>query len=72
MSLEHAKNLPLWTHRLTSSAKTVIIYDRGMAFNPLHMIRQIYVWDEEVKRYVERLIKRLIKVGARASYPARR
>jgi hypothetical protein len=36
------------------------------------MIRQINVWDEEVKRSMERLIKRLIKVGARVSYPARR
>ena len=43
-----------------------------LAYNLLHMIRQFYVWGEEVKRSVEWLIKRLIKVGARVSYHARR
>jgi hypothetical protein len=36
-----------------------------LAYNLLHMIRQFYVWGEKVKRSVEWLIKRLIKVGAR-------
>jgi hypothetical protein len=36
------------------------------------MIRQFYVWGEEVKRSIGLLIKRLIKVGARVSYQARR
>ncbi|MGO9177318.1 MAG: transposase [Desulfobaccales bacterium] len=43
-----------------------------VAYNLLHMIRQFYVWGEEVKRSMEWLIKRLIKVGARVSYHARR
>src|SRR5208337_1973747 len=43
-----------------------------LAYNLLHMIRQFYVWGEEVKRSVDWLIKRLIKVGARVSYHARR
>jgi hypothetical protein len=43
-----------------------------MAYNLLHMIRQFYVWGEAVKRSVDWLIKRLIKVGARVSYHARR
>jgi hypothetical protein len=43
-----------------------------LAYNLLHMIRQFYVWDEEVKRSIDWLIKRLIKVGARVSYHARR
>ena len=43
-----------------------------LAYYLLHMIRQFYVWDEEVKRSIEWLIKRLIKVGARGSYHARR
>jgi hypothetical protein len=34
-----------------------------LAYNLLHMIRQFYVWGEEVKRSMEWLIKRLIKVG---------
>jgi hypothetical protein len=42
-----------------------------LACNLLHMIRQFYVWGEEVKRSMEWLIKRLIKVGARVSYHAR-
>jgi len=43
-----------------------------LAYNLLHMIRQFYVWGEEVKRSMDWLIKRLIKVGARISYHARR
>ncbi len=43
-----------------------------LAYNLLHMIRQFYVWGEEVKRSMDWLIKRLIKVGARVSYHARR
>ena len=43
-----------------------------LAYNLLHMIRQFYVWGEEVKRSMDWLIMRLIKVGARISYHARR
>ncbi len=43
-----------------------------LAYKLLHMIRQFYVWGEELKRSMECLIKRLIKVGARVSYLARR
>jgi len=43
-----------------------------LAYNLLHMIRQFYVWGEEVKRSIDWLIKRLIKVGAKISYHARR
>ncbi len=43
-----------------------------LAYNLLHMIRQFHVWGEEVKRSMEWLIKRLIKVAARVSYQARR
>ncbi|MGO8668455.1 MAG: transposase [Desulfobaccales bacterium] len=42
------------------------------AYNLLHMIRQFHVWGAEVKRSLEWLIKRLINVGARVSYHARR
>ena len=37
-----------------------------------NMLRQFYVWGEEVRQSIELLIKRLIKVGARVSYHARR
>ncbi len=43
-----------------------------LAYNLLHMLRQFYVWGEEARRSIEGLIKRLIKVGARVSYHARR
>jgi len=42
-----------------------------LAYNLLHIIRQFYVWGEEVKRSMDWLIKRLIKVGARVSYHSR-
>ncbi len=42
-----------------------------LAYNLLHMIRQFYVWGEEVKRSPDWLSKRLIKVGAGVSYHAR-
>jgi len=43
-----------------------------LAYNLLHMIRQFYVRVEEVKQSMDWLIKRLIKVGAKVSYHARR
>jgi hypothetical protein len=39
---------------------------------PFYSFYQFYVWGEEVKRSMDWLIKRLIKVGARVSYHARR
>jgi len=45
--------------------------DGVLAYNLLHMIRQFY-GGEGVKRSMDWLIKRLIKVGARVSYHARR
>ncbi len=43
-----------------------------LAYNFLHLIRQFYVWGAGVRRSIDWLIKRMIKVGARVSYPARR
>ena len=43
-----------------------------LAYNILHLIRHFYVWGEDVKRSIDWLIKRLIKVGARVSYHARK
>jgi hypothetical protein len=36
-----------------------------LANNLLHMIRQFSVWGDEVKRSIDWLSQRLIKVGAR-------
>jgi hypothetical protein len=43
-----------------------------LAYNLLHMLRQFYLMGEEVKRSIEWLIKRLIKVGAKVAYHGRR
>ncbi len=43
-----------------------------LAYNLLHMLRQFCLMGEEVKRSMEWLIKRLIKVGAKVSYHGRR
>jgi hypothetical protein len=37
---------------------------RVLAYNLLHMIGQFYVWGEGVRRLIDWLIKRMIKVGA--------
>ncbi len=44
----------------------------ALAYNLLHMLRQFYLIGEEVKRSMEWLIKRLIKVGAKVAYHCRR
>jgi hypothetical protein len=43
-----------------------------LAYNLLHMIRFLYLRCEEVRRSVEWIIRRLIKVGAKVSYHSRR
>ncbi len=43
-----------------------------LAYNLLHMLRQFYLMREEVRRSIEWLIKRLIKVGAKVAYHSRR
>ncbi len=42
-----------------------------LAYNLLHMLREFYLVAEEVKRSMEWLIKRLIKVGAKVAYHGR-
>jgi hypothetical protein len=43
-----------------------------LAYNLLPMLRQLYPGEEGVRRSIERLITRLVKVGARVSYHRRR
>ena len=43
-----------------------------LAYNLLQIIREFYVWGEPVKRSIDWLIRRLIKVGARVTYHSRR
>ncbi|MGO9566320.1 MAG: transposase [Desulfomonilaceae bacterium] len=42
-----------------------------LAYDLLHMLRQFYLVGEEVKRSMEWLIKRLIKVGAKVTHHGR-
>ncbi len=44
----------------------------ALANNLLHMLRQFYVMGEGVRRSIEWLIRRLIKVGAMVSYHSKR
>ena len=43
-----------------------------LAYNLLHILRQCRLADEKVKRSMEWLIKRLIKVGAKVAYNGQR
>ena len=43
-----------------------------LAYNLLHMLRKFYIRGEGVRRSIEWLILRLIKVGARVSCHARK
>src|SRR5208283_5284614 len=43
-----------------------------LAYNLLHMIRDAAFWGESVKPSVDTIIKRLVKVGARVVYNARK
>jgi len=43
-----------------------------LAYNLLHMIREFYLFGEEVRRSIEWLLRRLIKVGAKVVYHSRR
>ena len=57
-------------HRFSANQARLLM--GALAYNLLHLMREFYLKGEEVKRSIEWLIKRLIKVGARVSYHARR
>jgi hypothetical protein len=64
------KNTLRWdktsSHRFAANQAFLLM--RVLAYNLLHMLRQFYLMGEEVKRSMEWLIKRLIKVGAKVAY----
>jgi len=43
-----------------------------LAYNLLHLIRRFYLWGEDARRSIEWIITRLVKVGVRIVYHARR
>ncbi len=44
----------------------------ALAYNLLHMLRRFYVKGEGVRRSVEWLFQRFIKIGAKVSYHAKK
>jgi hypothetical protein len=72
--IKEGKNTLRWDktscHRFAANQARLLL--GVLAYNLLHMLRQFYLMGEEVKRSMEWLIKRLVKVGARISYHARR
>jgi len=71
--IKEGKNTLRWDktscHRFTANQARLLM--GVLAYNLLHMLRQFYLMGEEVKRSMEWLIKRLIKVGAKVAYHGR-
>jgi len=72
--IKEGKNTLRWDktscHRFAANQARLLM--GVLAYNLLHMLRQFYLMGEEVKRSMEWLIKRLIKVGARVAYHGRK
>jgi Transposase DDE domain group 1 len=71
--IKEGKNTLRWDktscHRFAANQARLLM--GVLAYNLLHMLRQFYLMGEEVKRSMEWLIKRLIKVGAKVAYHGR-
>jgi len=71
--IKEGKNTLRWNktscHRFVANEARLLM--GVVAYNLLHMVRQFYLVAEEVKRSMEWLIKRLIKVGAKVAYHGR-
>ena len=72
--IKEGKNTLRWDktscHRFAANQARLLM--GVLAYNLLHMLRQFYFLGEEVKRSMEWLITRLIKVGAKIAYHGRR
>ena len=72
--IKEGKNTLRWDktscHRFAANRARLLM--GVLSYNLLHMLRQFYLVGEEVKRSMEWLIKRLIKVGAKVAYHGRR
>jgi Transposase DDE domain group 1 len=68
--IKEGKNTLRWDkascHRFVANQARLLM--GVLAYSLLHMLRQFYLMGEEVKRSMEWLFKRLIKVGAKVSY----
>jgi len=72
--IKEAKNTLRWDktscHRFEANQARLKM--GALAYNLLHMIREFHLQGEDVKRSMEWLIKRIIKVASRISYSGRR
>ena len=72
--IKEGKNTLRWDktscHRFAANQARLLI--GCLAYNLLHMIRDTAFWGESIKPSIESIIRRLVKVGARVVYHARR
>ena len=72
--IKEGKNTLRWDktscHRFAANQARLLM--GVIAYNLLHMFRSFYLTGEEVRRSMEWIIKRLIKVGAKVAYHGRR
>jgi hypothetical protein len=72
--IKEGKNTLRWDktscHRFAANQARLLV--GCLAYNLLHMIRDTAFWGESVKPSIESIIRRLVKVGARVVYHARR
>jgi hypothetical protein len=72
--IKEGKNTLRWDktscHRFAANQARLLV--GCLAYNLLHMMRDTAFWGESVKPSMDSIIKRLVKVGARVVYHARR
>lgn len=72
--IKEGKNTLRWDktscHRFASNQARLLV--GCLAYNLLHMIRDSAFWGESVKPSIDSIIRRLVKVGARVVYHARK
>jgi hypothetical protein len=72
--IKEGKNTLRWDktscHRFAANQARLLV--GRLAYNLLHIIRDTAFWGENVKPSIDSIIQRLVKVGARVVYPARR
>ena len=72
--IKEGKNTLRWDktscHRFAANQARLLV--GCLAYNLLHMIRDTAFWGEKVKPSIDSIIRRLVKVGARVVYHARR
>jgi hypothetical protein len=72
--IKEGKNTLRWdkTSCYRFAANQARLFVGCLAYNLLHMIRDTAFWGESVKPSIDSIIRRLVKVGARVVYHARK